>query len=1011
MKDPTERVDGLQAISFGDFRLDLTRQELILYGEPVPLRRKTWETLLYLARRPGVLVTTHELLDAVWPDTAVTPSTLTNVISELRGVLDDRGDTPRIIATVHRRGYRFIAEIGATVAVEPVSRPESLRLDEGDSIGRAAEMAALREHWQQALGGRRQIVFVAGDPGIGKTTLVSRFVASCRESAAPPRVARAACVDQTSLREAYMPVLEMIEEIASSDPAVVALLRQYAPTWLAQMLALLPAQEMQALRLSLAGGGSERMLREGVMFFDALAAQRPLLLVIEDLHWSDPATIDLIVAMARRPQLSRWMAVLTYRPVEAVVRSHPVGTMARQLRLQRYAAQLTLPPFSSAEVRSYLTSRFGDSIADRLVPLIEPHSGGNPLFVSAIADHLIETGRLTADESGWNLVESTGEEIGLPDELRTMIGSQLEALSHESRTLLAAGAVEGEELSARVVAAATGLPQLEVEDALHTLALRHHLISPVTDRPWPDGHAGSRYRFRHALYRRALLEGISRSHLHQLHQRIGLCLEAVYGERAPEIATTLLTHFEACDDVERRVRYRALVGTAATLRFAYEDALRHFDEALVQVQRLPESPERWRQQANLELAIANSGILAGGNADIRVLEAFQRAEASAREAGAPRERFRALLGVSGVLQDLADVRAFGAAVDQLGELGPELPTLEAQIWWRRGEAAYWRCELVEAREALERSLTSRGEASVPVIVDHRSVVLARLSAVLTLLGEFDAATRAREGALRRAEEYGGAFNKCFVFWLCTIPCVLSQQAEKAWELSRRCEAALQEYDFGSFRQLPSWTIALGRIVDGVPGGLAEALEGSLRNAGRAQGTVYMTIIAQEQLSKGDPVSALNTIAAALDESEQTGILWMVPELLRLKGEVMLAEASPGSGRGRRRPVTSAEAEACFRESLAVSRRAHAGLWQLRTGVSLARYLARNNRKSEARELLAPIYGSLAAAGAETRLPDLEAASSLLKELSPPPSGSPTEANAPTRRSRTAPTTRTRLGRR
>jgi len=222
------------------------------------------------------------LLDAVWGHQFVSDSVLKTAISDLRIALADNPREPRFIETVSRRGYRFIAvpvaspparTLAATVAAAGPQPSASF-------IGRADAIARLQQAWDHACGGQRAVVWVAGEPGIGKTTLIEHFVASLGGIAC----ARGQCVEHYGTGEPYLPVLEALAELCRGDRTLPALLRSVAPTWLLQLPWLSSAEERDALRRELAGVGPDRMLREMGELLDRYAEQRPLLLVTEDLH-------------------------------------------------------------------------------------------------------------------------------------------------------------------------------------------------------------------------------------------------------------------------------------------------------------------------------------------------------------------------------------------------------------------------------------------------------------------------------------------------------------------------------------------------------------------------------------------------------------------------------------------------------------------------------------------------------------------------------------------------------
>jgi DNA-binding winged helix-turn-helix (wHTH) protein len=223
------------AFRFAEFELDEANASLIRGGKPVALAPTPFALLCALVKRPGTLFTKHALLDEVWGHQFVTDSVLKTAISDLRTALGDDPRQPRYIETVARRGYRFIAHPIARVAPPPgpASALAAVPARPSDAlfVGRAKALAQLDACWSEALRGRRAIVWVAGEPGIGKTTLIERFIAGVGDAA----VARGQCVDLYGAGEPYLPVLEALAELCRDDAEVPSLLRLTAPTWLLQL--------------------------------------------------------------------------------------------------------------------------------------------------------------------------------------------------------------------------------------------------------------------------------------------------------------------------------------------------------------------------------------------------------------------------------------------------------------------------------------------------------------------------------------------------------------------------------------------------------------------------------------------------------------------------------------------------------------------------------------------------------------------------------------------------------
>src|SRR5262249_43904914 len=366
--DKEEIVQAGAQFLFGPYRLDTGNEQLWWGARLLPLRPKPFALLRYLVERRGRLVPKAELLRAVWPDTVVSGGVLKNYIRDLRVVLSDDAEAPRFIETVARRGYRFIAAVqdGESLAFSHnpgrSSRAPSLKSQVSSLVGRERELAQLQRWSEKALAGERQVVFVTGEGGIGKTTLVNTFLEQLmigREL----WIGWGQCIEHFGVGEAYLPVLAALGQLCR-DPGSTRLqefLRQYAPSWLVQLPALLSAAELEVLQRKPVGATRERMLREMVEALEAVTAEQPLVLVLEDLHWSDSATLDLLAFVARRRQPARLLVIGTYRPVDMIMREHPLKTIKQELQIHKQCEELPLGLLGVAAVEAYLEGRFAGS--------------------------------------------------------------------------------------------------------------------------------------------------------------------------------------------------------------------------------------------------------------------------------------------------------------------------------------------------------------------------------------------------------------------------------------------------------------------------------------------------------------------------------------------------------------------------------------------------------------------------------------------------------------------------
>ena len=560
----------------------------------VSLPPKATAVLWALVSRAGQLVTKQALLELGWPDTVVGEAVLTVSIRALRQVLDDDASQPRYIETVHRRGYRFVARVesnadgpGPSAAPTAIASPGAEPRSSLRSLRRTRAWAA-RPSWAVPAGLRGR---PAGSPADG---LRGRRAGHredggdrrLRGRAAPGqlvRIGRGQCVEQYGAGEPYLPLLEILGDLGAGPDAaaVVAGLRQHAPSWLAHLPALLPGAERDALRHEVAESTRPRMLRELADVADTLAAAAPLVWVLEDLHWSDPSTVEALALIARRRGPARLLVIGSYRPVELILREHPLKAAKEELRAHGECAEIVLGSLSDAAVADYLTRRApGAAVSAEVTAFVQGRTQGHPLFMATLADHLVAEGLLAgpATRARGDRLEAMAAQV--PDEVQAFIEAQVGRLSSRERAILEAASAVGTRFRAASVADALDGKAAEIETACDALAARGQFLEDCGAGEWPDGTPSSEYQFRHALYQAALYRRLGSGHRARLHRAIGRQLEKAWGERAPEMAAELALHFEWGRDVERAVGYRRQAATNALQRWAYPEALDHVAQGL-----------------------------------------------------------------------------------------------------------------------------------------------------------------------------------------------------------------------------------------------------------------------------------------------------------------------------------------------------------------------------------------------------------------------------------------------
>src|SRR5262250_156111 len=920
-------------MEFPPYRLDLRAGRLWRDDQPMALRPKAWALLCYLAERPGILVTKDELHAAVWGDIVVSDDTLTRTLGELRQTLGDDAQTPRIIETVHRRGFRFIAQLEPSpedmtaVSPSPPFEP-ALSPQVGPLVGRDQELARLGVLFARASAGRRQVVFIEGEPGIGKSVLVEAFLRAVRASRHGTLIGYGQCVEQYGPQEPYMAVLETLERLSQGPHAglVLSPLHSVAPSWLAQIPSLLRPNDLESIRQRHADVTPHRMLREFAGLVETISSKKPLVMVLEDLHWSDQGTVDLFSVLAQRPEAARLMLIGTYRPAHAAALDHPIQQVRALLRARGRCADIALEYLRPSDVRAYLERRFPASrVADEVADVVHAHTDGNPLFMIVLVDHLVARGWLAKDETTWSVTATRSMiEQEVPDNLRQLIEGQLRFLSPEEREVLEVASVAGAVFDAPAVAAGLGVAPESVESVCHRLCGMPRWIHYLGNREWPDGMLVARYAFRHALYQRTLHDHLSPSRRAAVHERIGRRLEAGFTGRTAEVASELAWHFEAGRDQRRALTYLEQGATRAYDRRAYRDVIACLEPALRLLGSLPDTAERAGDELRLRRLYAAVLSQTTGYASDIVLDNLTRTLSLCERLSANTARFDALCALLLFHANGGDLVRAEAVGNQLASISARLGASAAlQCHFLRGATAVWRGNLAVAKPLLAQALASPAtleEADRPYGVNP--VVAARSFEGLRrwLTGDAEGARSIQAEAMTLAEQHGRPFTIAQAATFAARVLLLEEDWGAAQKLAARAIDLSDEYGFPRWRG--SALVIRGRAVaaeDDGDRGLAEMREGleALQLAGLRLGNSAQLALLTEGCLQLDRVDeGLAAVEAGLTYSRESGECVFDADLWRLRGE-LLARRARRTGRGR--TAVPAEVSECFEKARAVAR--------------------------------------------------------------------------------------------
>jgi predicted ATPase/DNA-binding winged helix-turn-helix (wHTH) protein len=922
-----------QDVSFGRYRFDGSTGRLWSGRREVRLTPKAAAVLAVLVARAGQPVTREELFASVWGDTVVGDDALTSCVQELREALADDARQPRYIETRHRRGYRFVARLVLSTPAASARDPGSLARVALRSpsvvVGRERELSELRACLDRAMSSERQMVFITGEPGIGKTTVVDAFL---RHTASTDlRIGQGRCIEHYGAGEAYLPILEALTGLCRQPGGehLIRLLRRHAPTWLVQMPSLLTEPELKTLQRHVSGVTRERMLRELAEAVEVVTAAQPLVLWLEDLHWSDVSTLDWLAYVGRRPEPARLLLLNSYRPVEMLARGHPLKAVKEELEVHGHCRELALSLLSRAAVAECLARRFPPAAShaaafERLASAIHRRTDGNPLFVVNVLADLVSCGGLVQREGLWEVTQDPDVvQVAIPADVRGMIARQLDRSRPEERRILEAASVAGAEFSSAAVAAAAEIAVGETDTCCAELSRRESFLVARGADEWPDGTLSGRYGFRHALYREVVHEHVPAARRAEVHHRMGVRIEAGFGDRAGEVAAELAMHFRRARDVGRAIRYLRLAGEVATRRSAAREAIEYLTEGLDLLKTLPDSPERAQQEVALQLALGPPLMAIKGWGAPEVDQAYARARDLCERMRDPPELFQALWGLWRVRTSRAELdvaRALGQRLltlaQRTGDSGVVLQAYHA-LW----TPLFLEGELGAARDHVARGIAlydaDRHASLASLYGDHDAGVcgLSMGAWALELLGETEEADRHSRDALALARRLGHPFSETQAL----LVAVFLHRLRGDWPLCRQLaeEAGALARERGFVELLARATTmrgwALVQAGDDETG-IALMHEGiaAVRALGPVDLPYFLGSLAEGYSKAGQNEAALAAVAEALAAVETTGERFYEAELLRLQGELLLAARHDAIG-----------AEQRFRTALEIARRQQA----------------------------------------------------------------------------------------
>jgi DNA-binding SARP family transcriptional activator len=845
---------------------------------------------------------------------------------------------------------------------KPRRAPLEVRRPDALLIGREPEIARLRQAMREARKGCGQTIFISGEAGIGKSRLVEELGAETTKEGGLALVGRSYEIERV------LPFAPWNNALRGSkvfeEPEIV---QSLSPIWRAELARLFPELGEPGLEVSAAPESAVRVFEAVAHLLDCLASRQPVLLVLEDLHWSDEMSLRLFSFLSHRIPDRSVLLVGTARE-EEVSEAPLLSQLLQELERNRQVISFTLSPLSREEtgtlVRRLGQARIEESVLTRLEQGVWASSEGNPFIV-------VETMRALQEGDGLEIQSS----VPLPEQVRVVVAQRLERLSDRAKYLVAVAAIIGREFDYIVLQRAAALGEREAAEGVEEL-VRRRVVHGV----------GERFDFIHDRIREVAYGQILVPRRKFLHGLVARALEEVYADNLEPHYAALGVHYRAGGVREKAVEYLKLAGQQAVQQSAHNEAVSHFTAALELLYTLPDTPERAREELTLQIALGLPLVNTKGHRDPAVKRLYTRARELFEVVGETPQLFPMLYGLWRVYNVIGDLRAAREMAEQVLRLAQKEQDsrLLSEAHGMMGGCFVWLGEVTQARTHLEQGIAlykPEQHRSRALAHDVKVYCLTHLAHTLWLLGYPDQALKRVEEALTFARGLSHPSSLAHALqWGAQIhryrgEIQACRECTETLMLLCNEQGFLPRLAYGTLQQA-CVLVAEGRVAEGIAQ-MRKGLDAERPSVSVPLVSYIYAALADAYKKVGQVEDGLKILAMELDAAKSSGGHLWEAELYRGKGELLLAEEGKDQ-EAKDKDENVSEAEACFHKGLEVSRSQNAKSLELRAAMSLGRLWQKQGKKGEAHKLLAEIYGWFTE-GSDTA--DLKEAKELLEGLS------------------------------
>jgi class 3 adenylate cyclase/predicted ATPase len=838
-------------------------------------------------------------------------------------------------------------------------------------VGRESEVALLVERWERAKSGQGHVVLLSAEGGIGK----SRLVQVLKDHVANEPHVRWECRSVPYYQNtALFPLTDLFQRLLkfqaedTSDERVRKLeqaLSQYkfpleetVPLF-ASVLSLSLSEERYApLNLS-PQRQRQKTLETIVAILLELAEHQPVLLIIEDLHWADPTTLELLHLLLDQTPTASVFVLLTSRP-----HFHPAW------HHRSYLTEITVNRLSHAQVEQLVTGMTdGKTLPHEMLAQIVEKTDGVPLFVEELTKAILESGQLQARDGHYELTGSFST-FAIPATLQDSLMARLDRLV-TAKAVAQYAAVIGRGFAYDLLHAVSRLDEATLQRELGRLVE----AEIVYQRGMPPQ---STYVFKHALIQDAAYESLLKSTRQQYHCQIAHVLEAQFPETTVTQPELVAHHYTEAGLTGQAVGYWYKAGQRASERSAHVEAIAHLGQGVTLLQTLPETRERVQQEVDMLIALGASLIATKGYAAPEVQHTYTRAQQLCQHLENPHQLFPVLRGLWIYYLGHVELQTAHALGEQLLTLAQHVQDAAMLVAAHRalGTTLFLRGAVASALPHFAEGMTlydpKQHRASVFQHGEDSGVLCHTYAAwALWYLGSPDQALARSQHAVALAQQSVHSYSLGQALNAAAIVHQFRREVRATQERADAVVLLAQEQGFAFYMafgaMLRGWTLAhQGQAQAGIEQ-LTQGLTAWRGIGAEILRPYFLALLADIHGTLGEPEVGLTVLTEALTLMDITGERVWEPELYRLNGALLLQQ----------NPDNQAEAETCFHHALVNARNQQAKSFELRTATSLARLWQQQGKRQEAQDLLAPVYGWFTE-GFDTA--DLQDAKMLLDEL-------------------------------